>query len=292
MLYRAQPRYVERIWGSLNIQGVPSPVGEIWWIYHDSSGSTPLLNVLSDETTTLAKLVSGGEVPGGDRFPVLLKTLHPESRLSVQVHPGLREKGLYKEETWLVLYAEPGSWMMGGFKRDPDGDNSLVDRETFIRAVSEGKAQDLLERIELSSGDAFHIPPGTVHALGPGTSILEVQSNCDVTYRIYDWGRPGPDGIPRELHIEKGLDSINWQDPARPLRLGDGEEFHSQRLIADYSIRRVRGNMELGLGSGSIFFLTEGSAVLADRPCDSVCLISDNAGGFFRLTGAGYIIEP
>lgn len=281
MIYLARPSYENRIWGSLSSGHGSGPVGEIWWIYHDGNGSTPLKGA-EGRRCTIDQLVSRGRLPGGEAYPVLLKTLHTADRLSVQVHPGATGGDLFKEETWIVLEAVEGAWMMGGIL-DPD-------RESFIQAVESGKAETLMRKIPLASGDAYHIPPGTVHALGPGLTVLEVQSNCNVTYRLYDWGRTDGSGRTRELHVEEGTAAVDWTDPAVPVPLASEEDFRA--LSASYSIRRVSGDRPLTLPGGAIFFLCEGGASLEYKIEAPACLLADLDGGEFDLKGGGFVIEP
>jgi len=281
VLYLARPRYENRIWGSLPSGEGTLPVGEIWWVYQDDSGSTSLKGP-DGRCSTVADLVSRGRLPGDTRYPVLLKTLHTADRLSVQVHPGAFGGPLFKEETWIVLDAEDGAWMMGGL--------IASDRESFVRAVDDGTAGDLLMKIPLWTGEAYHIPPGTVHALGPGLTVLEVQSNCNVTYRLYDWGRLDNTGASRELHIEEGTDAVDWSSPAGPIPLCSEEDF--RQLAASYSILQVQGDRPLALPGGSVFFLSSGEASVEGDVEAPACLLADSDGGEFDLRGRGYVIEP
>lgn len=281
MLFLTEPLLVPRVWGSIPRGDGDLPAGEIWWVYHMGEDSAALTEPAGTERTTVARLVSSGRLPGTDSYPVLLKTLHTARRLSVQVHPGATGGELRKEETWIVLAAEPGAWMMGGIKE--------TDRDTFLRAVKEGRAEEQLRRIPLAAGDAYHIPPGTVHALGPGLTVLEVQSNCDVTYRLYDWDRRGRR---RELHLEKGMNAVDWGSPGVPVSLSREGVFREEKLEADYSIRQVSLNDTLKLPGGCAFFLRSGSVRLDSHVPAPACLLADSGGGSFPLEGSGYLIEP
>ncbi|OPL19000.1 MAG: hypothetical protein AVO35_03480 [Candidatus Aegiribacteria sp. MLS_C] len=283
MLYGIRPVMKPRIWGSLHPAGFPGPVGEIWWVFHDREGSTELLSA-DGGSTTVAELVERGVLPGSPEYPVLLKTLHTADRLSVQVHPGGVGGHLFKEETWIVLAAEEGAWMMGGILP--------VEREVFLAAVEEGRAEALMRIEELRTGDAWHIPPGTVHALGPGLTVLEVQSNCDVTYRLYDWGRTDVSGGPRELHLEEAADSVDWSRPVLPVRLGRDRQLDGGLLDASYSIVPVEGNASVLLTGGGILFMAEGGLILGEAMEAPACVMADSGGGELRIHGRGYLIEP
>nr|WP_206066335.1 class I mannose-6-phosphate isomerase [Novosphingobium sp. ERN07] len=129
---------------------------------------------------------------------ILVKYIFTSEKLSVQVHPSdeqakaLGESDRGKEECWLVIDAEPGATLGIGFKE-------AVDSGTIRRAALDGTIEDLMQWFPVKPGDFFYIPAGTVHAIGAGVSLVEIQQNSDITYRLYDYGRP------RELHLERGL---------------------------------------------------------------------------------------
>lgn len=137
-------------------------------------------------------------VPPRDLPQLLVKYLFTSEKLSVQVHPsdaqteaaGLGRQG--KEECWLVIDAEPGATLGIGFKDE-------IDAETMRAAALDGSIEDMLEWYPVKAGDFFYIPANTVHAIGGGCSIIEIQQNSDITYRLYDYGRP------RELHLEESI---------------------------------------------------------------------------------------
>lgn len=164
---------------------------------------------------TLGELVArrGGELLGRhhpqDRFPLLLKFLDAARTLSVQVHPDdaraarLTPPDLGKTECWVVLAAEPGSTIYAGLKPG-------VDREALAEAIRDGRCQELLHRLRPEVGDCVFIAAGTVHALGEGLLVAEIQQSSDTTYRLFDFNRVGPDGKPRPLHVEQGLEAIDY----------------------------------------------------------------------------------
>lgn len=142
-------------------------------------------------------------------FPVLIKLIDSASNLSVQVHPGddyalAHEHSYGKTEMWHVVEAEPGCGLYVGFKRE-------VSKEEVRKAMKDGTILDLLNFFEVKPGESYFIPSGTVHAIGKGITVIEIQQNSDLTYRLYDYNRLGKDGKPRELHIEKGLDVIDFK---------------------------------------------------------------------------------
>ncbi len=151
----------------------------------------------------------GGQAAARGEFPLLVKLLDASHALSVQVHPddacaatlGLDEPG--KTEMWYILHAEPGARIIHGLKRG-------TDRATLRQGVADGSVQDLLNRVRVRPGDAILVPAGTVHGILSGIVLVEIQQCSDTTFRIYDWERIGPDGQPRELHLDRAMDAIHF----------------------------------------------------------------------------------
>ncbi len=143
------------------------------------------------------------------RFPLLLKYLDAHRVLSVQVHPNdaqaalLQPPDLGKTEAWVILAADPGSVLYAGLR-------SGVGRADLEVAVRDGTVADLLHVIEPSAGDCFFIPAGTVHAIGAGLMVAEIQQASDVTFRLFDWNRNGPHGTPRRLDVEAALNVTDF----------------------------------------------------------------------------------
>jgi len=153
------------------------------------------------------------------RFPLLVKFLDAAQALSVQVHPNdeqaarLNPPDSGKTEAWYILSADPGSTIYAGLCQG-------VDRQQLAAAIGQGTCENLLHHFQPKAGDCLFIPAGTVHALGAGLLVAEVQQSSDTTFRLYDWNRVGPDGMSRPLHIEQGLAVVDFQhgpvDPAQP----------------------------------------------------------------------------
>lgn len=145
----------------------------------------------------------------GNEFPLLIKLIEARKDLSIQVHPGnelaeKRHKAYGKTEMWYILESDKGSKIYTGF-REP------INRETYMKALESGKLPDLLNAEYGSPGDVFFTPAGRIHAIGEGNLLVEIQQTSDITYRIFDWNRKGPDGKPRELHTELALDAIDFK---------------------------------------------------------------------------------
>ena len=144
----------------------------------------------------------------GSDFPVLIKYIDAAQNLSVQVHPDdvfarREENDNGKTEMWYIVQADAGAGIYCGFRRD-------TGREEFLRRVADGTVEELLNFIPVKAGDCYLIKAGTVHAIGAGCVICEVQQSSNVTYRVYDYNRLGADGKPRQLHVEKAVRVINF----------------------------------------------------------------------------------
>jgi mannose-6-phosphate isomerase len=171
----------------------------------------------------------------GRRFPLLAKFLDANDKLSVQVHPDdtyarLHEHGkLGKTEFWYVLDAAPGASIIHGFK-------SLTSRREVQQAIQDVNLENLLNEVSVSAGDIIFVPVGTVHGIGEGILLYELQEYSDITYRMYDYGRLTAAGTPRELHVERSLD-VSYYDRSprikmQPLVLPGGEGFQDRCLAA------------------------------------------------------------
>lgn len=159
---------------------------------------------------------AGADVIGkgydGDRFPLLIKLIDARDRLSIQVHPSdeysQRNENEYgKTEMWYIVEADEGAELVFGLSSD-------YTPEKFKAALDAGRVEDMLHRVKVHAGEVYFIPSGLVHAIGAGILICEIQQNSNVTYRVYDYNRPGADGKPRPLHVEKALDVIVNYTPA------------------------------------------------------------------------------
>ncbi|MCU0875608.1 MAG: class I mannose-6-phosphate isomerase [Pirellulaceae bacterium] len=184
------------------------------------------------------------------QFPLLFKFLDANQALSVQVHPDDRQAAqldppdLGKTEAWVVIQADPGSVIYAGLREG-------VDRETLQAAMAAGRTESCLHRFSAQAGDCVFIPAGTVHALGAGLVIAEIQQASDTTFRLFDWNRLGADGQPRPLHIQAGLDAINFtRGPVQPQVPQSADSLAVERLVfCDKFVldrRQVRAQIAVG----------------------------------------------
>ncbi|GER89380.1 mannose-6-phosphate isomerase [Dictyobacter vulcani] len=197
----------------------------------------------------------------GKRFPLLAKFIDANAQLSVQVHPkddyaATFEGGkLGKTEFWYILSAKPGATIIHGFK-------AATHPDEVRQAIEEVKLEDLMHEETVHAGDIVFVPAGTVHAIGGGILLYELQEYSDVTYRMYDYGRPGANGKPRELHIERSLDVSHYtaspQIKMRPVEISNTAEYSERCLVAcKYFVTR-----EIELKDGVRTGTTEGSCII------------------------------
>lgn len=228
--YLLSPACKDYLWGGhrrlredFGVQSALDPLAEAWVLSCHPDGPS----VLADGPyagRTLAEYLNGtgGKALGAncarfESFPVLIKLIDADQNLSIQVHPSdeyaLEHENQYgKTEMWIALEAEPGAYLYYGFRRE-------VTREEFAQAIADGTLTDLLRKVPVKTGDVFFIPSGTLHAIGPGLVIAEIQQNSNVTYRVFDYNRVGADGKTRPLHVEKAL-AVTDLRPAKDLAFG------------------------------------------------------------------------
>ncbi len=217
-------------------------------------------------------------------FPVLNKIIDAAKPLSVQVHPSdeyaLSRGLLGKTEMWYILSADKGACIYLGFNRD-------LTVEDFDEAVKCGDVCSLLNKIEVKAGDAYFIPAGTVHAVGAGVTLYEVQQNSSVTYRVYDYGRTDKDGRPRELHLEDARRVLNFSR-TEPNPVRDSEKLFSCKYFSAYAFS---DGMRIGGGdSFSAVTVTEGCVRLADLELKKGDTAFLSAGEVADLSGKGKYI--
>jgi mannose-6-phosphate isomerase len=192
-------------------------------------------------------------------FPVLTKFIDARQALSVQVHPDdsyaqrVEHQPNGKTECWYILEAQPDAELVLGWTRD-------MNRAEYETRVADGTLGDVLRRVPVKPGDAFYLPAGTLHAIGAGIVLFETQQASDLTYRIFDWNRVGNDGKPRELHVAKAADVLDFRATSpgavRQLAFDDGGATRTL-LIADrrFLVEHVR------IGAAGARFMTDGLPV-------------------------------
>lgn len=217
------PQLKEKVWGGNKLASVlgkngSGKIGESW----ELSGVQGNISVVSNgdlKGKDLNKLIEdfntdllGKKVVEayGREFPLLFKFIDAREDLSVQLHPHdavakERHNSFGKTEMWYIQQADENARLILGFK-------GKVNKETYLQHLSQGSITKILHSEKVKKGDAFFIEPGTVHAIGAGVLLAEIQQTSDITYRIYDWDRPDVDGSMRELHTDLALDVISFEE--------------------------------------------------------------------------------
>jgi mannose-6-phosphate isomerase len=246
--FQLEPKFVERIWGTPDLrpwydfvaagEAGHNPVGEVWLTGDECKVLTGSLagRTLGEVFAGHAPAMMGSRaaVRMQGQSPLLLKVIFAQEKLSVQVHPDDRLAQKYgqprgKTECWYVLAAEPGAEVAAGLRPG-------VTLEQVERGVADGTLEESLEVLPVAAGEMVYVDAGTVHAIWPGSVLLETQQNCDITYRLYDYGRP------RELHVAKALEAIRLKTGAgkiAPVKrsdrtvLVDREYFCVEKIVVE-----------------------------------------------------------
>jgi len=292
-----RPIFSERVWG---VETLPKwytqpeadkPVGEAWLTAEScvvDAGEFADVS-LAEMTKRFPAAFAGG---ASAEFPLLIKTLFPREKLSVQVHPNDAQAGALglgrgKTECWYVLSADPGAELALGFREE-------ISAEQIRAAIADGTLESKLRYVPVKAGDMVFVDAGTVHSIGPGMVVLETQEYSDITYRLYDYGRP------RELHVDAGLAVTRTTSSAGLVEPVAMDGF--MRLVASdcFVVDRFAlagGAMLLGLGNKMqmLFALGEGASVESSAgsmkldPWRVVVLPAE--GVEYALRGAGEVIR-
>lgn len=215
-VFRLTPAFKDYIWGGTRLRDEYGKkcdydkVAESWELSCHKDGASVVADG-EDKGLTLAeyidkhgKAVLGTDCEKFENFPILIKLIDAKDNLSVQVHPdneyALRVEGEYgKTEMWYIVDCDEGATLLYGFKHE-------ISKEEFAERIADNTLLEVTNAVPVKKGDVFFIQAGTLHAIGKGILIAEIQQNSNTTYRIYDYGRVGKDGKPRELHVEKAKD--------------------------------------------------------------------------------------
>jgi len=297
--FRLAPWFSERPWGRENLRpwyaetGKSGLVGEAWL-----TGPESVIETGSEAGKTLAAVVAGAAeqvlgAGGGVEFPLLVKLLFPNDKLSVQVHPDDAQAQAMgqprgKTECWYVLEAEPGASVALGLR-----DGATAD--TVRAAIADGTLEDWMERVPVKVGDMVFVDAGTVHAIGPGVVLLETQQTCDVTYRMYDYGRP------RRLHVEQAIGVMKLKTAAgkvAPVKMDGFIRLIEQKyfVVDRYDLAAGESAVLPGGSAGCLVGLSgaarvsaggevdvvAGKAVVVPADFDPVTIASEGGASFVR----------
>lgn len=267
------PSCKDYLWGGNSLaslfgkRGGPERIAESWELSVHPDGESVIAGGPFRGETLSAFLethpgAAGTAVPPGREFPLLVKLIDAAESLSVQVHPdeeyARREEGdRGKTEMWYVIRRDPGAFLYCGFSRP-------VTRGEVERRIREGTLPEILRSVPVEPGDVFFIPAGTIHAVGGGIVLAEVQESSNITYRVFDYGRAGADGRPRPLHVGKALDVLRMERGCPPPPGGEEEYRPVQggmlRLLCSCpsfscELLKLQGRFRRGLGEESFLSL-------------------------------------
>jgi mannose-6-phosphate isomerase len=284
-ILKMRPYLRSKVWGGRKLETAfgkqlpdDQPYGEAWEVADLPEGQSVIANgPLEGEPLERAVADWGADLIGTDSpresFPLLVKILDAQKDLSVQVHPGehdldaLPDGAESKDECWLILDADEDGSILHGFDED-------VDPEAFREAVAENHAAQMLRRVQVEAGDIIRVVPNTIHAICEGVALLEIQQPSDTTYRVYDYNRPGLDGEPRELHLDRAMQVGNFDAHDDPKLVGrvTNSEVGDIEVLVDvdaYRIERFRPGhaveWRISETSPQVVFVREGSVRLACR---------------------------
>lgn len=221
-MLKFKPILKDKIWGGEKLQtilqknSIRNDVGESWEI-SDVEGDTSIVSNGLLKGKNLKELINTykGNLVGkniyehfGEKFPLLIKYIDAKEALSIQLHPDddlakKRHNSFGKTEMWYVMQADEKANLIVGFQKE-------VSSQEYLHHLENKTLTDILNIDEVQKGDVYFIPTGRVHAIGAGVLLAEIQQTSDITYRIYDWDRPNPDGTFRDLHTEEAIDAIDY----------------------------------------------------------------------------------
>lgn len=269
-LEKLSPAFKDYLWGGTKLRDVYGKncdfdkVAESWELSTHPAGESTLAGgdhpglILSQYFQQFPEVL-GKNARAFRDFPVLIKLIDAKDPLSIQVHPSdeyaLRVEGEYgKTEMWVIVDCEPGAFLYFGVNRP-------VSKEEFQQRIENNTVLEVLNKVEVHPGDVFFIQSGTIHAIGAGILICEIQQNSNCTYRVYDYGRRGADGKPRELHIAKALDVCRLEpsDTAShlgPVRSCAGGTAQTLAECPYFSTEKLRVEEALVLEAGEDSFVS------------------------------------
>ncbi|MBQ8967318.1 type I phosphomannose isomerase catalytic subunit [Ruminococcus sp.] len=216
-IIKLKPAFKDYLWGGTRLRDEYGKecdydkVAESWELSCHKDGPSMVddyenggMMTLEDYIARAGRQVLGKNCEKFENFPILIKLIDAKDNLSVQVHPdneyAMRVEGEYgKTEMWYVVDCDEGAELLYGFKHE-------ISKDEFARRIADNTLLEVTQNVPVHKGDVFFIKSGTLHAIGKGILIAEIQQNSNTTYRIYDYGRVGKDGKPRELHVEKAKD--------------------------------------------------------------------------------------
>lgn len=274
-----QPILKDRIWGGTKLQSVlnkpitTETTGESWELSSVPNDVSVVVNGdlkgknLNEIIELFPEALLGSDVVKqfGNQFPLLFKFIDAKEDLSIQLHPNdelaqKRHNSFGKTEMWYVMQADKGSRLVVGFKNDSSKDE-------YVGKLTNKELLSLLNEIEVHEGDIFFLETGTIHAIGGGIVLAEIQQTSDVTYRLYDWDRVDANGKGRELHTDLALDAINFNTTKAKINYESKINHSNKTVHCDFfktNVIPLEGNMnwKAHKGSFTVFMCTQGEFTL------------------------------
>lgn len=244
-IVKLDPAFKDNLWGGTKLRTVFGKkcdydvIGESWELSAHPDGQSRIADgrykgmLFNDYLSIIGKEALGWKCQAQDRFPVLIKFIDAKQALSIQIHPddeyALENEGEYgKNEMWYVIDCEPGAYLYCGLSKD-------VPKEEIEERIQNNTITEVLNRIDVKPGDVVMVKAGTIHAIGAGILICEIQQNSNSTYRMYDYDRRDKFGNPRELHVTKALDVVDTKayvkDNQCEVMLEQNQEYSLERLV-------------------------------------------------------------
>lgn len=309
-ILKLNPVFKDYLWGGTKLRdeyGFQSPLTKLaegWMLSCHKDGENTIQNG-EYEGHTLTDFINKNPDCLGENgkkfeyFPILIKIIDAKDNLSVQVHPdneyALRvEKEYGKTECWYILDCEEDAELIYGF-------NKTISTDEFKQKIEDNSFLDVVNKVKVKKGDLFFIEAGTLHAIGKGILLAEIQQNSNTTYRVYDYGRLGADGKPRDLHIQKAIDVTNCTPPDHSTEpegeLSDYGNYASQLLTKCdlFNVTRITVNGEYkGAAENTSFvsiLVTDGNGKVDDidiKKGDSLFIPANY--GYFTISGNLQII--
>lgn len=308
-----EPILKQNIWGGdklkerLNKKSTSDKTGESWEISAVDDSVSIVRNgiykgfSLTELVQKFPKEILGTKVlaTSGDKFPLLFKFIDANQDLSIQVHPSdevalKRHNSLGKTEMWYILEAEPDAKITIGFKQ-------VESPESYINHLNQNTLLEILNQDDVVAGDVYYLEPGTVHSIGKGILLAEIQETSDITYRIYDFGRVDENGKSRALHVDEALNVIDYTPADAKLRYSETENSLNEIVESKYfttNFIKLNGKMEFFALKTSfrVYMCVKGSFTISGNSFEKeytkgdTILIPAAASGFFMI-GMASLLE-
>lgn len=305
-IMKLKPAFKDYLWGGTRLRDDfklecdLDIIAEGWMLSCHKDGNSVIENgdfkglTLREAIEKSENSLIGTNAENFENFPILIKLIDAKQNLSIQVHPddeyALKvENEFGKTEMWYVVDCEDGAYLYYGFKEE-------ISKEQFKEAIENNTLTDILNKVEVKKGDCFFIESGTVHAIGAGLLIAEIQQNSNTTYRVYDYGRVGADGKPRELHTQKALEVTVTAPPKHPVLHATDDSKTTLANCKYFKVKKhnVNGNVEINVDETSFSSLlcVKGQCTVGDVEVNAgECVFIPASFGSIIISGNAELLE-